>query len=116
MIVLCYPKCGTCRKALKWLKDNGVEYEERRIDIEQPDEEEIRKWHALSGLPLSRMFNTSGKLYRELNLKEKLKTMTDDEKYALLASSGMIVKRPVVVKGDTVLIGFNEEEYKEKLL
>jgi len=116
MIVLEYPKCGTCRKALKWLNDNNITFEDRKIHEEKPTEEELRKWHAESGLPLNKMFNTSGKLYRELNLKEKLKTMTDDEKYALLASDGMLVKRPVVVKDSTVLIGFKEDDWKEKLL
>ncbi len=116
MLVLEYSKCGTCRKALKWLRDNGLEFTDRKIEIDNPTEEEIRIWHAQSGIPINKMFNTSGKLYRELNLKEKLKTMTDDEKYALLATDGMLVKRPVVVTDDTVLIGFKEEEYKEKLL
>ena len=116
MLVLEYAKCGTCRKALKWLKDNGIEYTDRKIETDNPTEGEIRKWHAESGLPINKMFNTSGKLYRELNLKDKLKTMTDDEKYALLASDGMLVKRPVIVTDDTVIIGFKEEEYKEKLL
>ena len=116
MIVLEYPKCGTCRKALKWLDENNIPYEDRRIHEERPSEEEIRKLHVLSGLPINKMFNTSGKLYRELNLKDSLKTMTKDEKYALLASDGMLVKRPIVIKDDIVLVGFKEEEWKEKLL
>ena len=115
MIVLEYPKCGTCRKALKWLKDNNIEFEDRKIHEDKPTEEELRKWHPASGLPLTKFFNTSGRLYRELQLKEKLKTMSDDVMYALLAGDGMLVKRPIVLKDDIVLVGFREEEWEEKL-
>lgn len=114
MLVLYYPKCSTCRKALKWLDEHQIQYEKRDIAIDHPNEEELRKWHELSHQPLSKFFNTHGKIYRDLHLKTKLPQMSDDEKYALLASNGMIVKRPLVIDDDGgILIGFKEDEWKE---
>lgn len=115
MIVLCYAKCGTCRKALRWMKDRGIAYEERDIKENAPSYEELKEWTARSGLPLSKWFNTSGRLYRELHVKERLKTMDDEEILRLLASDGMLVKRPVLPLEDKVLVGFREEEWKEAL-
>ena len=116
MLVVCYAKCGTCRKALKWMKDNGIEADVRDIKEDNPSAEELKEWTAKSGLPLRKHFNTSGKLYKEMHLKDRLKDMSDEEVIALLASDGMLVKRPVLVKGDTVLVGFNEEAWKAALL
>ena len=110
-----YPKCTTCKKAKKWLEDNGIEFEDRDIKSENPTEEELRKWHADSGLPLRRFFNTSGQLYREMKLKDQLAEMSDDEQFKLLASDGMLVKRPIVVKNDKVLVGFKEADWSEVL-
>lgn len=115
MIFICYPKCTTCRKAKKWLDDNSIEYEERSIAEDNPTYEELKKWHAQSGLDLRKFFNTSGKLYREMNLKDKLADMTEEEQLRLLSSDGMLVKRPIAVKEDTVLVGFKETEWAEKL-
>ncbi len=116
MLVLCYPKCTTCQKALKWLDANGIAYTKRHIAEENPTIEELKQWHAKSGLPLKKFFNTSGLLYKENKLKDKLPTMSDEEQYALLATNGMLVKRPIVVDGDTVLVGFKEAEWAQKLL
>lgn len=113
MIFIWYPKCSTCQKAKKWLDDNGITYEIRHIKDENPSEEELRMWHRKSGLPLKKFFNTSGLLYKSLNLKEKLPNMSDDEQYSLLASDGMLVKRPLVIADDTVIVGFKEEEYSK---
>ncbi len=114
MLFIWYPKCGTCRKAKKWLDGHGISYIERLIKEEPPAENELRAWHAQSGLPLRKFFNTSGQSYRALNLKEKLPSMTEDEMFSLLASDGMLVKRPVLVTDDgKVRIGFREEEYEE---
>lgn len=110
-----YPKCTTCKKAKKWLEENNIEFQDRHIKEENPSEEELRKWHAASGLPLKRFFNTSGQLYREMNLKDRLAEMTEDEQFQLLATDGMLVKRPIVVKNDQVLVGFKEAEWSEKL-
>ena len=115
MLLICYPKCGTCRKAQKWLDDRGVAYEYRDIKLEQPSEAELRDWHAKSGLPLRKFFNTSGLLYKSLGLKDKLPTMTDDEMFALLATDGLLVKRPIALVGDRVLVGFKEEEWAAAL-
>lgn len=115
MIFICYPKCTTCRKAKKWLDDNSIEYEERSIAEDNPTYEELKRWHAQSGLDLRKFFNTSGKLYREMNLKDKLADMTEEEQLRLLSSDGMLVKRPIAVKEDTVLVGFKETEWAEKL-
>lgn len=110
-----YPKCGTCRKAAKWLEVNGVEVTSRHIVEENPQQEELAEWIEKSGLPVSRFFNTSGMIYREKNLKEKVKSATKEELLEILSSNGMVVKRPIVVGDDFVLVGFNEKEWKEKL-
>ena len=115
MVFICYPKCTTCRKAKKWLDDNSIEYEERSIAEDNPTYEELKRWYAQSGLDLRKFFNTSGKLYREMNLKDKLADMTEEEQLRLLSSDGMVVKRPIAVKEDTVLVGFKETEWAEKL-
>ena len=116
MQVLCYAKCSTCRKALKWLDANGISYELRDIKGENPSEAELRAWQAKSGLPLKRFFNTSGMQYRALMLKDRLPEMSDDAQFALLASDGMLVKRPLLVCGDTVLTGFQQAEWEQALL
>lgn len=115
MQFICYPKCTTCRKAKKWLDENSIEYEERDIAGDNPTYEELKRWHEKSGLDLRKFFNTSGKLYREMNLKDKLADMTEEEQLRLLAEDGMLVKRPIAEKGDTVLVGFKESEWAEKL-
>lgn len=115
MIYLCYAKCSTCRKAGKWLDANGIEYNERPIKEQNPSIEELRQWHKMSGLPLKKFFNTSGLLYKEMGLKDKLSTMNEEEQYALLATDGMLVKRPMVIGDDFVLVGFKEAEWEEKL-
>ena len=111
-----YPKCTTCQKAKKWLDAHGVEYTDRNIKEQNPTEEELRMFHKQSGLPLKRFFNTSGLLYKSLKLKDRLPSMTEEEQYALLASDGMLVKRPLVVAEDFVLTGFKEKEWEEFLL
>ncbi len=116
MTILCYSKCSTCKKALKWLQDRGIEYRERPIKEENPTVEELRAWHERSGLPLKRFFNTSGNLYKQLNLKDKLGSMSQEEQLELLATDGMLVKRPLVVTENVVLTGFREKEWEEKLL
>ena len=116
MLVLVYRKCSTCLKALKWLDEHGVKYEERPIVEENPTCEELKEWHAKSGLPLKKFFNTSGLLYKEMGLKDKLPEMTQEEQYKLLATNGMLVKRPLVGSEDFVLTGFREKEWEEKIL
>ena len=116
MLAVCYPRCSTCKKAVKWLEDNNIEYTYRDIKLDNPSEDELRKWHAMSGLPLKRFFNTSGMLYKEMKLKDKLPEMSEDEMFALLASDGLLVKRPIAVAGSTVLIGFKEAEWKAALI
>lgn len=115
MLFLCYPKCSTCQKAKKWLLEHHVEFEERHIVEERPSYEELKKWHEMSGLPCKKFFNTSGLVYKELQLKDKLPAMSDDEMLQLLATNGMLVKRPLLVDEDQVLIGFKESEWKERL-
>ncbi|MBR0147003.1 MAG: arsenate reductase family protein [Eubacterium sp.] len=110
--VYCYSKCTTCKKALKWLDDRGVKYQLLDIKEQHPDEETLRKYHKDSGLPLKRFFNTSGLQYRALELSKKLPDMSEDEQFRLLASDGMLVKRPLLVKGKTVLTGFKEAEWE----
>lgn len=112
MKFICYPKCSTCQKAQKWLDDNGIAYELRDIKTENPTYEELAAWHALSGQPLKKFFNTSGLLYKSLNLKEKLPDMSEDEQLKLLATDGMLVKRPLLVSDDFVLIGFKAPEWE----
>lgn len=112
----CYDRCSTCKKALKWLDDKGIAYEVMDIKTDHPDEETLRKYYSMSGLPLKRFFNTSGIPYREMELSQKLPEMSEDEQLALLATNGMLVKRPLVVGDDFVLTGFKEKEWAEKLL
>lgn len=114
--VLCYAKCSTCRKALKWLDEHHMEYEPRDIAGNNPSRKELETFYKASGLPLTRFFNTSGKKYRELNLKDRLKTMSEDEMLDLLASDGMLVKRPILAENDRVLVGFREAEWEDTLL
>ena len=115
MKVLVYRKCSTCMKALKWLEVNQVVFDERPIKEEHPSYEELKAWYEMSGLPLKKFFNTSGVLYKEMKLKEKLPSMPEEEQYALLATDGMLVKRPLFIGEDFVLVGFKEAEWKEKL-
>lgn len=110
-----YPKCGTCQKAAKWLKENGIEVDSRDITKENPTKEELSAWIKKSGLPINKFFNTSGKIYKEENLKEKVKSAPENELLDILASNGMVVKRPIVVNKDFVLVGFNENEWSEKM-
>ena len=116
MLVLVYRKCSTCIKALKWLDENGVEYVERAIVEENPTYEELKEWYGKSVLPLKKFFNTSGVLYKEMQLKDKLPTMSEEEQLKLLATDGKLVKRPLVVGEDFVLTGFKEAEWNEKML
>ena len=116
MLFLCYPKCSTCRKAQKWLDEHDVDYDIRDIKTENPDLAELELWHQASGLPLKKFFNTSGQLYRSLELSKKRPGMSDAEQYALLASDGMLVKRPILVTDDNkVLVGFKEDQWAETL-
>lgn len=115
MLFVCYPKCSTCQKARKWLEGQGKDFTVRDIKTDNPTESELRQWHEKSGLPLKKFFNTSGNLYKELHLKDRLPVMSEDEQFALLASDGMLVKRPIAVDGDTVLVGFKEADWAEKL-
>lgn len=116
MLFVWYPPCSTCQKAKQWLDDHGIAYEARHIKTQNPSAEELRAWQARSGLPLKRFFNTSGQRYRELALKEKLSAMPQDEQLALLASDGMLVKRPVLAGEDFVLVGFRPAEWETVLL
>ena len=116
MLFLEYPKCSTCQKAKKWLDEHQISYEDRHIVENNPTFEELKGWYERSGLPLKKFFNTSGMLYKEMKLKDKLPEMSEEEQLKLLATDGMLVKRPLVVDGDTVLTGFREVEWTEKLL
>ncbi len=111
---VCYPKCTTCQKAKKWLDDNNIEYEIRDIKLEKPTLQELTEWHKQSGLPIKRFFNTSGLLYKSLDLKNKLPQMSENEMLSLLSSDGMLVKRPILVGEGLVLVGFKESEWKER--
>lgn len=113
MKVLVYRKCSTCKKALKWLEENQISYEERAIVDDNPTYEELKEWYEKSGLPLKKFFNTSGMLYREMQLKDKLKDMSEEEQLCLLATDGMLVKRPLVVGDNVVLTGFKEAEWEQ---
>ena len=116
MLVLVYRKCSTCLKALKWLEENQVEFEERPIVEENPTYEELKQWYEKSGLPLKKFLNTSGLLYKEMKLKEKLPEMSEEDQLKLLSTNGMLVKRPLVVGEDFVLTGFKETQWAEKML
>ena len=116
MLFICYTRCSTCQKAQKWLDSQGFSYQLREIKDERPTEAELRQWHARSGLPLKRFWNTSGQKYRELDLKNKLPQMSEDAQYQLLASDGMLVKRPLLVTDDFVLCGFKQAEWEACLL
>ena len=115
MLFLCYPKCSTCQKARKWLDEQGISFDERDIKQYNPTEEELRTWYKRSGLPLKRFFNTSGMQYKALNLKDKLPDMSEEEQLALLATDGMLVKRPLLVDEDFVLTGFKQAEWEQIL-
>lgn len=115
MLFLEYPKCSTCQKAKKWLDDHGIAYEDRHIKGQNPSAEELKAWHEKSGFPLKKFFNTSGMLYKEMQLKDKLPQMSEEEQYALLATDGMLVKRPVLVGDGFVLTGFKESTWEEAL-
>ncbi len=114
--IYCYSRCTTCKKALKWLDEKGITYELHDIKTDHPDETALRRYHAMSGLPLKRFWNTSGIPYREMELAKKLPAMEEDEQYALLATDGMLIKRPLLVGDGFVLTGFKENEWTEKLL
>ena len=115
MLLIEYPKCTTCQKAKKWLDAHNIAYEDRHIVENNPSYEELKEWYEKSGLPLKKFFNTSGILYKEMQLKDKLPGMSEEEQLKLLASNGMLVKRPLVVDGATVLTGFREAEWEAKL-
>ncbi|MBM6693893.1 arsenate reductase family protein [Pseudoflavonifractor capillosus] len=115
VLFLQYPPCTTCKKAKAWLDERGVAYEDRNIKEENPTAEELKAWHEKSGLPLKKFFNTSGLAYKALGLKDRLPTMSEEEQYQLLASDGMLVKRPLVVGEDFVLVGFREAQWQEQL-
>lgn len=111
MLYICYSRCSTCKKAQKWLDEKGFNYDLRDIKTDNPTYEELKAWHEKSGLPLKRFFNTSGQLYKSMELKDKLATMSEEEQLKLLATDGMLVKRPIVVTEDSVLVGFKEKEW-----
>ncbi len=113
MLFVCYPKCTTCQKAKRFLDENGIKYDERNIKEQNPTIEELKDWHKASGLPLKKFFNTSGMLYRSMELAKKLPSMSEDEQFALLASDGMLVKRPILVADNTVLVGFKESKWEK---
>ena len=113
MLYICYPKCTTCKKAQKWLDDNNISYEIRDMKENNPTFDELSEWHRKSGLPLKRFFNTSGLLYKSMGLKDKLLSMPEKEQLELLSTDGMLVKRPIVVTDDTVLVGFKESEWEK---
>ena len=112
MLFIQYPPCSTCQKAKKWLDEHGLNYTERHIKEDNPCYEELKKWYEMSGLPLKRFFNTSGLLYKSMNLKDRLPPMSEEEQLRLLATDGMLVKRPIIVDGETVLTGFREAEWE----
>lgn len=112
---ICYPKCTTCQRAKKWLDDNNIEYELRDIKEDNPSFDELSEWYKMSGLPLKKFFNTSGLLYKSMGLKDKLPTMSGEEQLKLLSTDGMLVKRPLSISEDFILVGFKEKEWSEKL-
>lgn len=115
MLFLEYPKCTTCKKARKWLVDRNITFDDRNIKEENPSKEELQEWYKISGQPFKKFFNTSGMIYRDLGLKDKLQSMSEEEQLELLASDGMLVKRPLAIGEDFVLIGFKEKEWEERL-
>ena len=115
MLFIQYPSCSTCQKAKKWLDEHGLNYTERHIKEDNPGYDELKSWYEMSGLPLKRFFNTSGLLYKSMNLKDRLPAMSEEEQLRLLATDGMLVKRPIIVDGETVLTGFREAEWTELL-
>ncbi len=115
MLFIEYPKCSTCQKAKKWLDENGFEYENRHIKENNPTYEELKEWYETSGMPLKKFFNTSGMLYKSMQLKDKLPLMSEEEQLKLLATDGMLVKRPILVSDNVILTGFREKEWAEKL-
>ncbi|HAQ63142.1 MAG TPA: ArsC family transcriptional regulator [Ruminococcaceae bacterium] len=116
MLFIEYPKCSTCQKAKQWLIDNGIEFADRNIKEQNPNFDELKDWYARSGFELKRFFNTSGLLYKSMNLKDRLPEMSEDEQLKLLASDGMLVKRPLIITDKAILTGFREKEWAEKLL
>ena len=116
MLFICYPKCSTCQKAKRWLEEHNIEYAERHIVDSNPTYDELKEWHQESGLPLKKFFNTSGLIYKEMQLKDKIPAMSEEEQLQLLATNGMLVKRPLVVDGNTVLVGFKETEWSSRLV
>lgn len=112
MLFLCYPKCSTCQKARKWLNEHKLEYTERNIVEENPTYDELKAWYKQSGLPLKKFFNTNGMIYKEMQLKDKLPLMSEEEQLKILATNGMLVKRPIVISGDKVMVGFKEAEWE----
>ena len=116
MLFICYPKCATCQKAKKWLDEHNIEYTERHIVDANPTYDELKEWHGKSGLPLKKFFNTSGLLYKEIQLKDKIPTMSEEEQLMLLAMHGMLVKRPMVITHNIVLVGFKEADWEGALL
>ena len=116
LIFIEYPKCTTCKSAKAWLDEAGIEYTDRNIKDENPTIDELREWYAKSGLPLKRFFNTSGMLYKQMSLKDKLPQMSEEEQLELLSTDGMLVKRPIIINDDTILVGFRQEEWEQKLL
>lgn len=115
LLFIQYPPCSTCKKAKAWLDQNNQEYQNRSIKEQNPTAEELKAWHKKSGLPLKRFFNTSGVLYKDMGLKDKLASMTEEEQFALLATDGMLVKRPLLIGDDFVLVGFKDSQWKETL-
>ncbi len=115
MLFIEYPKCTTCQKARKWLDENGIKYESRHIKEDNPTYDELTEWYNRSGLPLKRFFNTSGMLYKSMGLKDKLDTMSEEEQLKLLATDGMLVKRPLIISDNMILTGFRQKEWEEKL-
>lgn len=115
MQFICYPKCSTCQKAKRWLDENKIKYKERHIVEDNPGYDELKMWYGKSGLPLRKFFNTSGLLYKEMQLKDKLTDMSEEEQLKLLASNGMLIKRPLLIDDDMILIGFKESEWAGKM-
>ena len=116
LIFIEYPKCKTCKRAKAWLDEAGIEYTDRNIKDENPTIDELREWYAKSGLPLKRFFNTSGMLYKQMSLKDKLPQMSEEEQLELLSTDGMLVKRPIIINDDAILVGFRQDEWEQKLL